>query len=1240
MSGISSGGGEPQTVLIGARSSNPGLVPDPVVSYLSPDSEGSLSYAPLPNQNGNTLITVTVMDAGLDGDLNTLFDNGTITRSFTVVVGEGNDRPTISAIPDFTIDEDGTTGEIAFSVGDTETPAESLAITAESSNLALVAKTGIVLGGLGEHRTVRVTPVENGFGAAIVTLSVVDANGARVTETFMITINAVNDAPTLDAIPDPLAVDEDAGLRTIALTGISAGGAETQEIRISASSSNPNLIPEPTVSHTGPNSTGSLSYTPVRDQSGTAVVTVKVMDAGLDGDLNSSGDNLSVSRTFTVTVNPVNDPPTLAAINNPVAIDEDAGQQTIALTGIGSGSGETQAISISASSNNPGLIPTPSVNYTSPNTTGSVSYTPVANQSGTAVITVTVVDAGLDGDLNSGGDNLSITRTFTVTVNPVNDPPTLAAINDPVAINEDSGLQTIALAGIGSGSGETQTMSISASSNNPGLIPTPSVNYTSPNTTGIVSYTPVANQSGTAVITVTVMDSGLDGDLNSSGDNLLVTRTFTVTVNPVNDPPTLVVINDPVAVNEDSGLQTITLTGIGSGGGETQTISISASSNNPGLIPTPSVNYTSPNTTGTVSYTPVANESGTAVITVTVVDSGLDGELNSSGDNLSVSRTFTVTVNAVNDFPTVSQIADQTINEDGTTGVIAFTVDDIETPAGDLGVAVESSNSLLVPVSGLESGGSGANLTLTIRPVGDAFGTTTVTVKVTDAHGGMVTETFRVTVNAVNDPPSLNGIVDPPPVFDTAAPVTLPIEGIGAGAGEVQELRVLAVSSDPDIVPDPVVNYRTPDSAGSLTYAPVRGKTGTSTITVSVMDAGLDGNLATAEDNGVTTRTFLVTVEPLPVGNLKLSGTISYYSGNQSVPNATLGLVGDLIDEVGTDASGSFEFVGLGSLARISVVPLGKTETRSWHGLTSLDLALMKRHILGVKALDSPQQLLAADVNGSGSITMMDVLILWREILALPVSFPVGRWRFVPTAYQFPAPEQPWDAPAFRVYAGIPSDLNGQDFSAIKLGDVDGSWKPVEEPGLILLASVLPGPMPGAMDSRDDRETKLPGASESFRRSLLRETVPGVAFKAGRVRPVDESVDATGLDVFVPVTVSKFSEVTSLQFTLQWDPALYEFVGVGDFSLPGLEVGNFGARMTSQGALKVLWFVSDRTGVSVDDETALFTVHLRALTRINQAAVWISTEPAVREVSVRFEPVRFDLIEQEVVPGDVKREKL
>ena len=108
--------------------------------------------------------------------------------------------------------------------------------------------------------------------------------------------------------------------------------------------------------------------------------------------------------------------------------------------------------------------------------------------------------------VNDGqASNNTVVQTFLVTVNAVNDVPTLNALS-PLTINEDPGLQTVALGGIAAGGGETQTLTVTASSSNTGLIPNPAVTYTSPAATGSIDFTPVANANGTATVTVTVND--------------------------------------------------------------------------------------------------------------------------------------------------------------------------------------------------------------------------------------------------------------------------------------------------------------------------------------------------------------------------------------------------------------------------------------------------------------------------------------------------------------------------------------------------------------------------------------------------------------------------------------------------------------------------------------------------------------------------------------------------------------
>jgi hypothetical protein len=103
-----------------------------------------------------------------------------------------------------------------------------------------------------------------------------------------------------------------------------------------------------------------------------------------------------------------NTPPTLNTISN-YTICQDAATTNLSLSGIGDGSSaETQTVSISATSSNTSLIPNPTISYTHPNSTGTLSFKPNAGQSGTAVITVTAYDGG--------PNNATTIKTFTVTV--------------------------------------------------------------------------------------------------------------------------------------------------------------------------------------------------------------------------------------------------------------------------------------------------------------------------------------------------------------------------------------------------------------------------------------------------------------------------------------------------------------------------------------------------------------------------------------------------------------------------------------------------------------------------------------------------------------------------------------------------------------------------------------------------------------------------------------------------------
>ncbi|MFM8474903.1 MAG: beta strand repeat-containing protein, partial [Planctomycetaceae bacterium] len=903
LTGIFAGGGESQTLRVTASSTDTSLIPTPSVTYSSPSSTGSIRFTPALNQSGTAQITVTVEDPGADGDIDTAGDNGTVSRTFLVTVAAVNDAPTLDALTNLLVTRDAASQTVNLSgitAGGGET--QPLQVTASSSNTALIPDPTVNYSSADPTGSISFTPVAGMSGSGVITVTVTDGgldgdlsttgDNSTATRTFTV---FVNDPPVADAISD-VTIAEDAAEQTVNLTGISGGNGEaSQKVRITATSANTALISAVTVDYTLFASTGALRFTPSADRNGSSLITVSLEDAGIDGDFSTAEDNQSSTITFTVTVTPVNDAPTL---NDPadLTIDEDAGEQTVNLTGISAGGGETQDLRVSASSNNTSLIAAVDVTYSSPQASGSLKFTPAGDANGTAVITVTVDDPGDDGTFGTS-DDLSFSQSFTVTVNPVNDLPTITPVFD-VTIDEDAPEQSVSLEGITAGGGETQNLRISASSDTPGLIPNPTVDYSSPNVTGTLRYLPVADQFGTAIITIRVEDAGPDGDFNTSGDNATFEITFSVTVNPVNDNPTLAAISD-VTLDEDAPEHTVNLTGIFAGGGEVQPLQISVSSSNTALIPDPSVIYTSDNSTGSIKFTPVADQFGTVVVTVMVTDGGLDGMLNTVGDNASFTRTFTVTVNPVNDAPTIDEPTAPTVAEYAPEQTLTLTG---ITAGGDeaqpLDVRFSNSNAALFASISLTYSSPNSTADLLFTPAPETSGTATITFTVED--GGLDLDlsttgdnattviTVVITVTAVNDTPTIDPLYEFS-VNEDSAETSLDFSGVTAGANESQPLMVVATSGDTNIVPNPTVTYTSANTTGSIHFQPLPNAHGPVEITVTVTDGGLDGDLSTPGDNGVTVQTFTLTVRPL--NDAPSIAPIADVTVSEDAPEQTVNLV-------------------------------------------------------------------------------------------------------------------------------------------------------------------------------------------------------------------------------------------------------------------------------------------------------------------------------------------------------------
>lgn len=187
---------------------------------------------------------------------------------------------------------------------------------------------------------------------------------------------------------------------------------------------------------------------------------------------------------------------------------------------------------------------------------------------------------------------------------------------------------------------------------------------------------------------------------------------------------------------------------------------------------------------------------------------------------------------ATNNAPGISAIADQQIARNGTTGPIAFSVTDIETPAASLSLSGHSSSTSLVPNGNISFGGSGASRTVTVAPAANQSGTATITVTVSDG-GALTDRAFQLTV-AQGTPPTLSALADitTPPITSTGA-IAVTVGDAESGPGP---LVLTGVSSNQALLTDGNISFGGSGASRTIELTPESGQTGTAIVTIRVED--------------------------------------------------------------------------------------------------------------------------------------------------------------------------------------------------------------------------------------------------------------------------------------------------------------------------------------------------------------------------------------------------------------------
>ena len=799
------------TLLMSASSSDSGVVASAGLLFGGTGGSRTLVVTPVAQQSGTSTITVTVSDGAL-----------TASSAFLLTVQAVNDTPTVSAIADTTTTEDTATSAIAFTVLDQESAPSGLTLSATSSNTTLAPVANVVFGGSGSARTVTVTPVANTNGVSTITIQVSDGV-ASASEVFVLTVTAINDVPTISDVAD-VGVNEDVGTGAISFT-VSDVETAAATLTVIGASSNTTLVPLANVVLGGSGGTRTVTVTPAANQSGSTTIT-----------LTASDGTLTATDTFLVTVNAVNDAPTMTAITNST-INEDASTAALAFT-IADTETAAAALVLTASSSDTTLLPDANLIFGGSGGSRTIVATPASNQNGVATVTVTVSDGAL-----------TATRSFTVTVNGVNDAPTISALADTTT-TEDTATGAVAFT-IGDAENAASSLTLSATSSNTGLVPVANVVFGGTGSSRTVTVTPTANTFGVATVTVLVGD----GSLTTS-------EPFVLTVSSVLDAPTISGILD-TTINEDTPTSAFAIT-ITDADTALGSLVMSATSSDPTLVATSGIVFGGTGGSRTLVVTPLLHQSGATTITVTVSDG-----------SLTASTAFILTVLPVNDVPTLSNLANTTINEDNPTTAMALTVGDVETAPGDLILSATSSNETLVPVSAIVFGGSGSSRTVTVTPAAQGNGAATITVTVGDGVA-TASDPFVLTVTAINDPPTISDVSDQTVDEDGASDL------LNFTVGDVETaattLIVTRTSSNAAVVPlaNVVLGGSGPDR--TVVVTPAANQNGSSTITLTVSDGSV-----TVSD------TFLVTVRALndpPTISSITDRTVSEDTGTGVIPFA------------------------------------------------------------------------------------------------------------------------------------------------------------------------------------------------------------------------------------------------------------------------------------------------------------------------------------------------------------------
>lgn len=596
-------------------------------------------------------------------------------------------------------------------------------------------------------------------GDANVTLTADDGNGTN-SDVFIVTVTAVNDAPIFDLSLASIEVDED--FTTTEIITVTQNQPPNEDEPVYSIS--PTSVSFANVSIDG--TTGEIVITAVPDEFGAQEFTITADDG--------ASENSTATQTFMLTVNAVNDAPAVTNEIADVSLEEDPLiNGRVVLTNIFSDADEDEllySLDVTSGADLANIALDES----------TINIAPAANAFGTIEVVVTAEDP-------SGA---AATDTFEIIINAVNDAPTFMVDRAGITVTKNfTETQTVTVSANAVPFGEDSqvvTYSLSPSS-------VTFANVTIDGSTGEVSITSIADQFGAQEFTIIADDGQLE--------NNTATGIFTLEVLD-NLAPEVIATVPNTAMDEDQATLDIVDVSTLFSDPENDPMTYSVSDDFEGAV---SVALNG----DLLQVTPTADFNGSGTITIAASDAGQ-----------TTSTSFTLTVNSINDVPTLTgSVENQQAMEDQ-----AFTYFLPSELFADVdGDAVEVSVGTLPTWLVYSEGG------FTGTPENGDVGTSAIEVVGDDGNGGTATVTFDLEVTNVNDAPTVINAVDDLAVDEDAPEATVDISNVFEDVDAGDQVAIESVSSNTDLVTAAI-------DAGTLSLNFLLDASGTATITLTASD--------------------------------------------------------------------------------------------------------------------------------------------------------------------------------------------------------------------------------------------------------------------------------------------------------------------------------------------------------------------------------------------------------------------